>query len=155
MAATSVTKLVTDNRKARHNYHILEKFEAGIVLKGTEVKSLRMGKAHLKDAYARIDKNGEIFVHQMHIGPYPHSYYDNHDPERPRKLLLHHYEIRKLTGKVNEKGLSLIPLNIYFRDGRAKLTLALARGKKAYDKRDAIRERDAKRDWDRRRKEMD
>ncbi len=152
MATKSKRKLVTDNKKARFNYHIEDTFEAGMVLQGTEVKSLRMGRAHLKDAYARI-KNGEVFVQQMHIGPYPFATQDNHDPLRPRKLLLHNFEIKKLVGKVNERGYSLIPLNIYFRDGKAKLTLALAKGKQAPDKRNTIRERDQKRDMARMRKD--
>ncbi|MFO7713765.1 SsrA-binding protein SmpB [Desulfosarcina sp.] len=144
-------KVVAENRKARHDYIIEDKYEAGIVLAGTEVKSLRMGKANLKDAYARI-KNGEVFVYQMHIGVYPFAYYDNHDPLRSRKLLLHRHEIRKLYGKVNEKGYSLIPLRLYFKAGKAKLSLALARGKQSHDKRDTIRRRDQKRELDRERK---
>jgi len=144
-------KLVAENRKARHDYIIEDTFEAGIVLVGTEVKSLRMGKANLKDSYARI-KNGEVFVHQMHIGPYPFAYYNNHEPLRPRKLLLHHHEIRKLFGKVNEKGYSLIPLKLYFKGGKVKLSLALARGKQSHDKRETIRRRDQKRELERERK---
>ena len=144
-------KLVAENRKARHNYIIEDKYEAGLVLVGTEVKSLRMGKANLKDAYARI-KAGEVYVYQMHIGAYPFAYYDNHEPLRPRKLLLHNYEIKKLYGKVNEKGYSLIPLRLYFRDGKAKLTIALARGKRSHDKRETIRRRDQKRELERERK---
>jgi len=144
-------KVVAENRKARHEYNIEDKYEAGIVLAGTEVKSLRMGKANLKDSYARI-KNGEVFIYQMHIGAYPFAYFDNHDPLRPRKLLLHHYEIKKLYGKVNEKGYSLIPLRLYFRGGKAKLSLALARGKQSHDKRETIRRRDQKRELDRERK---
>jgi SsrA-binding protein len=144
-------KVVAENRKARHDYIIEDKYEAGIVLVGTEVKSLRMGKANLKDSYARI-KNGEVFVYQMHIGAYPFAYFDNHDPLRPRKLLLHHYEIKKLYGKVNEKGYSLIPLRLYFKEGKAKLSLALARGKQSHDKRETIRRRDQKRELDRERK---
>lgn len=144
-------KVVAENRKARHNYNIEDKYEAGIVLAGTEVKSLRMGKANLKDSYARI-KNGEVFVYQIHIGAYPFAYFDNHDPLRPRKLLLHDYEIKKLYGKVNEKGYSLIPLRLYFRGGKAKLSLALARGKQSHDKRETIRRRDQKRELDRERK---
>jgi SsrA-binding protein len=144
-------KVVAENRKARHDYIIEDKYEAGIVLAGTEVKSLRMGKANLKDAYARI-KNGEVFVYQMHIGAYPFAYFDNHDPLRPRKLLLHSYEIKKLYGKVNEKGYSLIPLRLYFKEGKAKLSLALARGKQSHDKRETIRRRDQKRELDRERK---
>jgi SsrA-binding protein len=144
-------KVVAENRKARHNYNIEDKYEAGIVLAGTEVKSLRMGKANLKDSYARI-KNGEVFVYQIHIGAYPFAYFDNHDPLRPRKLLLHDYEIKKLYGKVNEKGYSLIPLRLYFKGGKAKLSLALARGKQSHDKRETIRRRDQKRELDRDRK---
>ena len=144
-------KVVAENRKARHEYIIEDKYEAGIVLAGTEVKSLRMGKANLKDSYARI-KNGEVFVYQMHIGAYPFAYFDNHDPLRPRKLLMHHYEIKKLYGKVNEKGYSLIPLRLYFKAGKAKLSLALARGKQSHDKRETIRRRDQKRELDRERK---
>ena len=144
-------RLIAENRKARYSYSIGETYEAGISLTGTEVKSLRMGKANLKDSYARI-KNGEVFVYQMHIGAYPFAYYNNHDPLRQRKLLLHNYEIRKLYGKVNEKGYSLIPLRLYFKDGKAKLTLALARGKQSHDKRETIRRRDQKRELDRIRK---
>jgi SsrA-binding protein len=113
-------KLIAENRKARHDFHIEDTYEAGIVLVGTEVKSLRLGKANLKDSYGRI-KNGEVFVHQMHIGVYPFAYYNNHDPLRPRKLLLHDYEIKKLYGKVNEKGYSLVPLRLYFKAGKVKL----------------------------------
>jgi len=141
-------KIVTENRKARHNYFIDDEYEAGMVLVGTEVKSLRLGRAHLKDSYAKI-KNGEIFVHQMHIGQYPFAHYGNHDPLRPRKLLLHNYEIKKLIGKVQEKGYSLIPLRVYFKRGKVKISLALARGKRKYDKRESIRKRDEKRDMDR------
>ena len=144
-------KLIAENRKARHDYNIEDTYEAGIVLVGTEVKSLRMGKANLKDSYARI-KNGEVFVYQMHIGAYPFAYYNNHDPLRSRKLLLHNYEIKKLYGKVNEKGYSLIPLKLYFKDGKAKLNLALARGKQSHDKRETIRRRDQKRELERERK---
>ena len=144
-------KLVAENRKARHDYIIEDKYEAGIVLTGTEVKSLRLGKANLKDSYARI-KNGEVYVYQMHIGVYPFAYYNNHDPLRPRKLLLHNYEIKKLYGKVNEKGYSLIPLKLYFKGGKAKLALALAKGKQSHDKRETIRRRDQKRELERERK---
>lgn len=144
-------KVVAENRKARHDFIIEDTFETGIVLVGTEVKALRMGKANLKDSYARI-KNGEVFVYQMHIGPYPFAYYDNHEPLRPRKLLLHNHEIKKLYGKVNEKGYSLIPLRLYFKAGKAKLALALARGKRSHDKRETIRRRDQKRELDRERK---
>ncbi len=146
------TKTVTENRKARHDYHIEDTYEAGMVLVGTEVKSLRNGRANLKDAYGRI-RNGEVFLHQMHIGAYAFAHYGNHEPLRKRKLLLHKTEIRKLTGKVNEKGYSLIPLKVYFKDGKAKVILALARGKRQYDKRQAIRKRDQKRELDRARKD--
>ena len=145
-------KVIAENRKARYNYHLDDRFEAGMVLKGTEVKSLRQGRANLKDAYARI-KKGEVFVHQLHIAPYPFAHYDNHDPLRPRKLLLHKREIKKLYGKVNEQGYTLVPLKIYFKSGKVKLQLALARGKRQYDKREAIRKRDEKRDLDRARKQ--
>ena len=144
-------KIIAENRKARHNYFIDDRFEAGMVLKGTEVKALRMGRCNIKDAYARI-KNGEVFLHQMHIGEYPFAYYGNHDPLRTRKLLLHKHEINRLYGKVNEKGLSLIPLRVYFKQGKAKTTLALAHGKRKYDKRETIRRRDEKRDLDRQRR---
>ncbi len=146
-------KNIAENRKARFNYFIEDEYEAGVVLKGTEVKSLRIGRANLKDAYARI-KNGEVFVYQMHIGPYPFAHYGNHDPLRPRKLLLHKREIKKLYGKVNEMGYSLIPLKVYFKKGKAKITIALARGKRKYDKREAIRRRDQKRELDRAKKEF-
>ena len=145
-------KKIAENRKARHDYFIEDTFEAGLVLVGTEVKSLRLGHANLKDAYAKIT-NGEVFVHQVHISAYPFAHYDNHDPLRTRKLLLNNHEIKRLYGKVNEKGYSLVPLSIYFRDGKAKMTLALAKGKRKYDKRETIRRRDEKRDLDRQKKE--
>ena len=145
-------KLVAENRKARYNYFIEDTFEAGMVLTGTEVKSMRLGKVNLKDAYANI-KNGEVWIHQMHIGPYPFAYYDNHDPLRPRKLLLHKREIKRLYGKTNEKGHSMIPLRIYFKNGRVKILLALAKGKRKYDKREAIKRRDEQREMDRAKKE--
>jgi len=145
-------KIIAENRKARYDYHIEDTFEAGLVLLGTEVKALRSGSANLKDAYARI-KNGEIYIHQMHIGPYAFAYYGNHEPLRKRKVLLHKREIKKLTGKINEKGFSLVPLTLYFRDGKAKVKLALVRGKRKYDKRHAIRKRDQQREMDRVRKE--
>lgn len=145
-------KIIADNRKALFDYFVEERFEAGMVLKGTEVKALRGGRANLKDSYARIRK-GEVWVLQMHISPYTHAYYDNHDPLRQRKLLLHKHEIKKLYGKMNERGYSLIPLKLYFRDGKVKMELALAKGKRKYDKRDSIKQRDEKRDLDRQRKE--
>jgi SsrA-binding protein len=150
--ASENVKIVTENRKARHDYHLDEQFEAGMVLTGTEVKSLRMGRANLKDAYARV-VNGEVFLYQMHISAYPFAYYDNHDPLRARKLLLHAHEIKRLYGKVNEKGYALVPLRIYFKRGKVKVVIALARGKRSYDKREAIRKRDETRELDRARKE--
>jgi SsrA-binding protein len=150
--STGHIKIIAENRKARHNYFIEDTYEAGMVLLGTEVKSLRLGRVNLKDSYARI-KNGEVFVHQIHISVYPFAYYGNHDPLRIRKLLLHKNEINKLYGKVNEKGFSLIPLKIYFQNGKAKMTLALARGKRQYDKRETIRRRDEQRDLERSKKE--
>jgi len=145
---TEHRKIIAENRKARHDYFIEDEYEAGMALLGTEVKSLRMGRVNLKDSYARI-KGGEVFVYQMHIGAYPFAHFENHDPLRPRKLLLHKDEIKRLFGKVNEKGYSMVPLRIYFRNGKAKMTLALARGKAKYDKREAIRRRDEKRDMER------
>jgi len=137
-------KIVCSNRRARYEYHIEETLEAGLVLVGSEVKALRAGKANLKDAYARVQKNG-IYLMKAHVGAYEPASRQNHEPERDRKLLLNRREIDRLRGKVRERGFTLIPLDIYFRDGRAKLTLALARGKRHYDKRAAI----AKRETDR------
>ena len=145
-------KIIAENRKARHDYFMEDEFEAGMVLKGTEVKSLRQGRANLKDSYAKV-RNGEIWVHQMHISPYSFAYYDNHDPVRIRKLLLHDYEIKKLSVKLNERGYSLIPLRLYFREGKVKMLLGLAKGKRQYDKRVSLRQRDQKRDLDRIRKD--
>ena len=150
--STNHIKIVAENRKARHSYFIEDTYEAGMVLLGTEVKSLRIGLVNLKDSYARI-KKGEVFIHQMHIAAYPFAYYDNHDPPRKRKLLLHKKEIKKLYGKINEKGFSLIPLRVYFQNGKAKITLALARGKRKYDKRETIRRRDQQRDLERSKKD--
>lgn len=141
-------KIIATNRKARHEYEILDSLEAGIVLTGTEVKSLRAGKANLKDSYANV-RNGEVFLYSMHISPYSHGNYNNHDPLRDRKLLLHKKEIKKLIGKVQEKGLTLVPLKLYFKDGKVKVELAVARGKKIYDKRRDIAKRDAERDLQR------
>ncbi len=150
--STNHIKVVTVNRKAKYNYFIEDTYEAGMVLLGTEVKSLRLGRANLKDSYARI-KKGEVFVCQMHIGDYPFASYENHDPLRKRKLLLHKHEIKKLYGKVNEKGFSLIPLRVYFQNGKAKMTIAIAKGKRRHDKRETIRRRDENRDLDRAKKE--
>ncbi|ACK42625.1 MULTISPECIES: SsrA-binding protein SmpB [Dictyoglomus] len=142
-------KVVAVNRKARHDYSILETFEAGIVLTGTEVKSLRRGKVSLQDSYADV-KNGEVWIYNLHISPYEHGNIYNHDPKRPRKLLLNKDEIAYLVGKVRERGLTLIPLSIYFNErGWAKVELGLAKGKKLYDKRRDIAERDERRELER------
>jgi len=142
-------KLVADNRKARHDYQILETIEAGIVLLGAEVKSLREGRANLRDSYAVVE-NGEVVLRGMHISPYSHGSYDALDPRRDRKLLLNKSEIRRLIGKVEEKGLTLVALKLYFSDkGKAKVVLALARGKKLYDKRQDMAERDSRREVER------
>lgn len=138
-------KIVAENRKARHDYHIEETLEAGIALTGTEVKSLRAGKANLRDCYAEV-RAGEVFAVNLHISPYEQGNRFNHDPRRPRKLLLHRHEINRLFGKVQQQGMTLIPLRIYFRRGKAKIELALAKGKKLHDKRQAIAERDAQRE---------
>lgn len=148
----NVTKIIAVNRRARYDYFIEDEYEAGMVLTGTEVKSLRLGKANIKDSYARV-VNGEVFVYQLHIGPYPFAYYGNHEPLRTRKLLLHKQEIKRLYSKVNEKGHTLVPLKLYFVGGKVKLSIALVKGKRQYDKRDAIKRRDEKRDLDRARKE--
>ena len=139
---------VSVNRQARHNYFIEETYEAGLVLKGSEVKSLRDGKANLKDSYARI-QNGEAFLVNAHISPYPGANRFNHDPTRARKLLLHGRQIERLTGKTKERGFTLIPLRLYFKNGRAKVELGLARGKKLYDKREALRRKIAQREVER------
>ena len=138
-------KLIAKNKKARFDYELGDRMEAGLVLKGTEVKSLRMGKGNLTDSYARI-KDGEAWLIGCHISAYPWAYYDNHDPERPRKLLLHKKELRKLTGKTVEQGISLIPVTLYFKNGRAKVELALAKGKKTHDKRQSIKAREQNRE---------
>lgn len=141
-------KIVVQNRKARHEYFIEETIEAGIALIGTEVKSLRMGRASLQDSYAEV-VGGEVFLRNAHIDQYEPASRFNHDPLRPRRLLLHKSEIRRLASKVAERGYTLVPLSIYFRDGKAKVDLALARGKKSYDKREAIRDRDVRREMER------
>ncbi len=141
----SERKIVCSNRRARYEYHIEDTLEAGLVLVGSEVKSLRAGKANLKDAYARVTKS-EVFLTKAHIAAYEQANRQNHEPERDRKLLLHRREIDRLRGKVRERGFTLIPLDIYFLNGRAKLTLALARGKRRYDKREAIAKRETERD---------
>jgi len=141
-------KFIAQNRKARHDYNIEDVVEAGIALVGTEVKSLRAGRASLSDSYAEV-VGGEVILQNAHIDQYePGSRY-NHDPRRPRRLLLHKREIRKLAAKVAERGYTLVPLSLYWKDGRAKVELALARGRKSYDKREALREKDLKRDAER------
>ena len=144
----AAVKIACENRKARHDYFIHETYEAGIELQGTEVKSLRAGKANLKDSYGEI-KNGEIFVQNMHISPYEQGNIFNHDALRPRKLLMHKYEIVKLISKTREKGFTLVPLKVYFKQGRAKVELALASGKHNYDKRRDLTEKAVRRDVER------
>ena len=149
MAHDTNEKVVATNRKAFHDYSIEEKLEAGIVLKGTEVKSLREGKVNLRDSYASVE-HGEAILHNCHISPYSHGNIMNHDPLRPRKLLLHRKEINKLLGKTQQKGLTLVPLRIYFsKRGQAKVEIALAKGKKQYDRREAIKSREAGREVER------
>ncbi|HEX2868085.1 MAG TPA: SsrA-binding protein SmpB [Ignavibacteriales bacterium] len=147
MAGTQ-EKDVAVNRKARHEYSILQTYEAGIVLQGTEVKSIRQGKANLLDSYATL-KDGELWLVNSHISVYEQGNINNHDPLRTRKLLLNKSEIRKLIGKVKEKGLTLVPLRLYFKNGKVKVELALAKGKKVYDKREDIAKRDFKREMER------
>ncbi len=138
-------RIIATNRKARHEYHIIEKWEAGLVLAGPEVKSLRAGKVSFKDAFARVER-GEVWLHNLHISPYDSANRWNQDPERPRKLLLHNHEIRRLVGAVEEKGLTLIPLDLHFAGEFAKVTLALARGKQIHDKREKLRRRTQERE---------
>ena len=140
-------KIIATNRKAFHNFSILETYEAGLVLRGTEVKSLREAQVNFKDCYAAID-DGEAWLIGCHISPYHHGSDANHDPDRKRKLLLHKREISRLLGKVAERGLTLIPLRLYFKEGRAKVELGLARGKKPHDKRASIRERESRREME-------
>jgi SsrA-binding protein len=141
-------KLIAQNRRARHDYAIDEVYEAGIVLVGTEVKSLREGRASLVDAYGRV-RDGEVWLEGMHIPEYTQGTWTNHEPRRSRKLLLHRGEIAKLVGKTRESGLTLVPLSLYFKDGKAKVELALARGKRSYDKRQSLAARDAAREIER------
>lgn len=153
MAKETTDKVVATNRKAFHDYSIEEKFEAGMVLSGTEVKALREGRLNLRDSYATVQPQA-VILHHCHIGTYSHGNIMNHDPVRPRKLLLHRKEIQKMMGKVQQSGLTLIPLKVYFNSrGRAKVELALARGKKQYDRRETIKKREAKREIDRAMKE--
>lgn len=148
MAKEKGRKVIAANRKARHDYSIEATYEAGLVLTGTEVKSLRAGKASIVDGFAAI-KDGEVWLYGVHIPEYEHGTWTNHEPRRTRKLLLHRHEIAKLVGKTKESGLTLIPLALYFNDGYAKVELAVARGRRAADKRQAIAEREAKREADR------
>ena len=138
-------KLVANNKKAYHDYFVDEKYEAGLVLHGTEVKSLRMGKCSIKESFIRIE-DGEVFVYGMHISPYEMGNIFNKDPLRPKKLLMHKAEIHKLLGKIKEKGFTLVPLQVYFKDGRAKIEIGLCRGKKLYDKRQDIAKKDQRRE---------
>ena len=146
--STNAVKTVATNRKARHDYHIDDTFEAGMVLTGTEIKSVRAGHVTLRDSYATV-KEGELWLLNVHIAPYDQGTYANHEPRRPRKLLMHRREINRITGKLQEKGFTLIPLRLYLKNNLAKVELGLARGKKQYDKRDALRQRETRREIDR------
>lgn len=148
MARETGIKVIANNRKAYHDYFIDETFEAGLVLLGTEVKSLREGRVNLRDSYAEI-RGGEVYLLGMHIGPYAQGNVWNHEPLRPRKLLLHGREVGRIAGKVNERGYTIVPTKLYFKDGRAKVEIGLARGKKLYDKRHDLAKRDAQRDVER------
>ena len=139
---------VASNRQASHRYHLLERWECGLVLQGTEVKALRDGKAQIKDGYASV-RDGEVWLHNVHIPPYGPASRENHEPERPRKLLMHKREIERLMGKTREKGLTIVPTRLYFKGARAKVEIALARGKDVGDKRQAIKEREMKREMER------
>ena len=144
-AGKATQKLIANNKKAYHDYFIDETYEAGIALHGTEVKSMRMGKCSIKESFIRIE-NGEVFVYGMHVSPYEKGNIFNKDPMRIKKLLMHKYEINKLQGKIKEKGYTLVPLQVYFKDGKVKVEVGLARGKKLYDKRDDIARKDQKRE---------
>ena len=144
-AREEAQKIIADNRKASHDYHFLEQFEAGVALLGTEVKSIREGGANLRDSYARIE-GGEVWLYNVHIAPYSNRGYSDHDPKRRRKLLLHRQEIRKLIGKTVERGMTLVPVRLYFKDGRVKVGISLAKGKKAHDKRETIKRRESERE---------
>jgi SsrA-binding protein len=136
---------IAENRKAFHDYHILETFEAGVVLLGTEVKAIREGRVNLRDSYARVE-DGEVFLYNVNISPYSHRGYADHEPLRRRKLLLHRTEIRKLIGKTVERGMTLVPVRFYFKNGKVKVAVSLAKGKKEYDKRETIKRREADRE---------
>lgn len=148
MAKEEAKKLVANNKKAYHDFFVEEKFEAGLALHGTEVKSLRLGKCSIKESFIRVEK-GEVYVYGMHISPYEMGNIFNKDPLRPKKLLLHKSEIMKLTGKVQEKGYALVPLEVYFSNGRAKLEFGLCKGKKLFDKREDIAKKDQRREVER------
>jgi SsrA-binding protein len=134
-------RVIADNRKAFHDYHVLDSWEAGVALLGTEVKAIREGRVNLRDSYARLDK-GEVWLMNVHISPYSHTGYAGHEERRQRKLLLNRHELNKLSGQVREKGLTLVPLQMYFKGGRVKVALALVKGKQAHDKRETIRRRE-------------
>jgi len=136
---------IAENRKAAHDYHLLETFEAGVVLLGTEVKAIREGRVNLRDSFARVE-DGEVFIYNMNVSPYSHRGYAEHEPLRRRKLLLHRDEIRKLIGRTVEKGMTLVPVRMYFKNGRVKVAVSLAKGKKEYDKRETIKRREADRE---------
>ena len=138
-------RLIADNRKARHDYHLFETWEAGIVLLGTEVKAIREGQVNLKESYGRVE-GGEVFLYNVHIGAYSHRGYADHEPLRRRKLLLNRMEIRKLVGKTTERGFTLVPVRMYFKNGRVKVAISLAKGKKTHDKRETIRRREIERE---------
>jgi SsrA-binding protein len=138
-------RLVADNRKAFHDYHVLDTWEAGIALLGTEIKAIREGRVNLRDSYARLDK-GEIWLLNVHISPYSHTGYAHHEERRQRKLLMHKHEIMKLAGKVQEKGLTIVPLQLYFKNGRLKVSIGLVKGKQEHDKRESIRKREVDRE---------
>lgn len=145
MAITKGEKLIAQNKKAFHDYHIEDRYEAGIALTGTEIKSIRLGRANLRDSFAQV-RRGEVTLHNMHVSPYEQGNRYNHDPLRTRKLLLHRQEINKLIGMIKEKGYTLVPLKLYLKNGLAKVELALAKGKKEYDKRETVKKKDAQRE---------
>ena len=138
-------RIIADNRKARHDFHLIETFEAGVALVGTEVKAIREGRVNLRDSFARAD-GGDIYVHNVHIGAYSSRGYADHEPLRPRKLLLHRQEIQKLVGKTTERGMTMVPVQMYFKNGRVKIAISLAKGKKDYDRRETIKRREIDRE---------
>lgn len=148
MAKKETQKLIANNKKAYHDYFIDETYETGVALHGTEVKSMRMGKCSIKESFVRIE-NGEVFVYGMHVSPYEKGNIFNKDPLRVKKLLMHRHEINRLEGKIKEKGYTLVPLQVYFKEGKVKVEIGLARGKKLYDKRESIAKKDARRETER------